>query len=141
MSGPIVKTAQGHYEGERLGQVDRFLGVPYAAAPVGDLRFRAPSPAPSHGGIRQATTAGPTVPQRPYPGVMNSLLTTVIIDGDESLNVSIWTPAGAATSPGSLPVIVWVHGGSLAHGSNAIDLYDGAAFARDGVVFVSINYR
>ena len=135
----IVATSSGSVQGVEEGGITRFLGVPYAAAPVGDLRFRRPVAHPGWDAVRDASRHGPTVAQGPYQGVMGEILPTVVVPGDETLNLAIWTPDTAA-SPG-LPVMVWIHGGSLAHGSNALSAYDGTTFARDGIVFVAINYR
>ena len=129
--------SSGALQGTSEGGVDRYLGVPYAAAPVGEHRFALPAPHPGWEGVRDATAMGPTAPQSPYAGVFATLLPTVIVAGDECLTVNIWAPSGAT----DLPVMVWVHGGSNVHGSNSLDGYDGTAFARDGVVLVSINYR
>jgi para-nitrobenzyl esterase len=76
---------------------------------------------------------------------MENYLTTVTVPGDEILNLAIWAPAESATSSAARqsahPVIVWIHGGALSRGSNAITAFDGTAFARDGIVFVAVNYR
>ncbi|RPE39166.1 para-nitrobenzyl esterase [Streptomyces sp. Ag109_O5-1] len=132
-----TRISTGTLRGVRADGIDRYLGIPYAAAPIGDLRFREPQPAPAWDGVRDATTTGPTAPQIPYGPVTAQFLANVISPGDGYLNLNIWAPVGAA----SRPVMVWVHGGSFAHGSNALDGYDGSAFARDGIVLVSINYR
>lgn len=129
--------SSGELRGTSEGGIDRFLGVPYAAAPVGEHRFALAAPHPGWEGVRDATEMGATSAQGPYSGVFAELMPTVIIDGDESLNVNVWAPAGAV----DLPVMVWVHGGANVRGSNSLDGYDGTAFARDGVVLVSINYR
>lgn len=135
----IVATSSGRLEGVEEGGVARFLGVPYAAAPVGELRFRAPVAHPGWDGVRPALEPGATVPQGPYRGVMAEILPTVTVPGDETLNLAIWAPTPAPA--GGAPVMVWIHGGSLAHGANALAAYDGTPFARDGVLFVGINYR
>ncbi|MBM6403051.1 carboxylesterase/lipase family protein [Phycicoccus sp. CSK15P-2] len=127
----------GKLRGIRENGVDRYLAIPYAAAPVGRLRFAAPAPVPGWPEVRDATAMGPTSPQNEMSPVSQKYLPNVIIPGDDYLNVNVWTPEGAQ----GLPVMVWFHGGSLKHGSNALDGYDGRAFARDGVVFVSVNYR
>lgn len=117
----------------------RFLGVPYAAAPFGERRFRLPEPVEPWAGVREATTFGATAPQSEYPGALGALLPTVVVPGDEILNLNVWAPTSSDGAPH--PVMVWVHGGSHRHGSNALRGYDGSAFARDGIVFVAINYR
>ncbi|PQZ86194.1 carboxylesterase [Arthrobacter sp. MYb227] len=137
---PVIRrTLSGPVQGLSGGGIERFLGIPYAAAPVGELRFALPALPESWSAPRATQNLGPTAPQAPYPGVLGRLLPTRNIIGDEFLNLNIYAPVPV---PGALrPVLVWFHGGSLAHGSNAIELYDGSAFARDAVVFVSVNYR
>ena len=132
-----ISLSGGRVRGTSVDGIDRYLGVPYAAAPTGDLRFAMPAPHPGWSGERDATELGATAPQAPYRGAIGTLLPTVIIEGDDYLNVNVWAPTGAS----GLPVMVWVHGGSFAHGSNALPGYDGTPFARDGVVFVAVNYR
>lgn len=140
MSAPVVTVAGGAVRGSSDGSVARFLGVPYAAAPVGGLRFRPPAPVVAWDGERDATAHGPTAPKIPYPPPFDRLFPEVEIPGDEYLNVAVWAPAGGLGS-GHAPVMVWIHGGSFVNGSNSVPMYDGSAFARDGVVVVSVNYR
>ncbi|WP_327381135.1 carboxylesterase/lipase family protein [Streptomyces sp. NBC_01207] len=137
---PQVKTAAGVVEGRTgPGGSAVFKGVPYAAPPVGALRFAAPAPPAAWDGVRDAGAFGPTAPKVPYPDTFAALLPDPVIPGDDCLNVNVWTPDPA---PGaSLPVMVWIHGGSHTRGSAAVPVYDGSAFARDGVVFVSFNFR
>lgn len=142
---PHVRVEEGVLRGSRSGGVDRYLGVPYAAAPVGDDRFSLPQRVAPRNDVRDCSAFGPTSPQLPYSGGMENFLSTVTIPGDEILNLAVWAPA-ASSAPSAErgtghPVIVWIHGGSLTRGSNAIEAYDGTAFARDGIVFVSVNYR
>ncbi len=132
-----VTLSTGRIRGSSSGGVGRWVGIPYAAAPVGTRRFALPEPPEPWDGVRDATAMGATAPQAAYSGGIETLLPTVVVPGDEYLNVNVWAPAGAS----GLPVMVWVHGGSLAHGANALDAYDGTTFARDGVVFVALNYR
>ena len=134
---PQVTVSTGIVRGEAIGGVRRYLGIPYAAAPFGANRFRAPQPAPAWEGVRDATAFGPTAPQHPYPGAIGDLLGSVEIPGDEILSANIWAPEDAAGAP----VVLWIHGGALERGTAALPLYDGAAFARAGIVFASINYR
>ncbi|NKS55490.1 carboxylesterase family protein [Rhodococcus hoagii] len=131
--------SSGHLRGTTADGVARFLGVPYAAAPFGALRFAEPRPHAGWDGDRDATHNGATAPQNPYGGGLERLLPTVRISGDEILTANIWAPAERID--GGAPVLVWIHGGSLSHGSNALPMYDGARFARDGIVFVALNYR
>lgn len=135
---PIVTVAGGAIRGRTEHGVTRFLGVPYAAAPVGPRRFRLPEPAPAWEGVREATEMGATCAQSPYPAPIHALLGSDGIPGEQYLNANVWTPDPAARG---LPVMVWIHGGAFVRGSNARAIYDGTAFARDGVVLVSVNYR
>lgn len=135
---PTVKIAQGTVGGVDRGGVQAFLGIPYAAAPYGPHRFGPPAPHPGWDGTRPATTLGPTALARSYPPPFDALLPDPQIPGEECLNLNVWTPEVGGTR---LPVMVWIHGGAFTYGSSAVPDYDGAAFARRGVVFVSINYR
>jgi len=137
----IVDTAQGKIRGEERDGVVRFLGVPYAAAPFGDQRFRLPQPHAGWDDVREATTFGPTAPQAPYPNELRALLGNELIPGTEILNLNVWAPTVPAAEPAGHPVMVWIHGGGLTRGSSSAGTYDGHAFARDGVVLVSVNYR
>ncbi|MDR0417179.1 MAG: carboxylesterase family protein, partial [Propionibacteriaceae bacterium] len=125
----------GRVRGRRESGVARFLGIPYAAAPVGPLRFAAPAPPPRWEGVRDATAPGPWAPQLPEP--KESVLPRTVVSGDDYLNLNVWT----RDVDGRAPVMVFIHGGSLVIGSGALPVSDGTAFARDGVVLVTINYR
>lgn len=134
----IAKTVQGEVRGTLTDGIASFKGIPYAAPPFGPNRFRAPARPAAWDGIRDATAFGPTAPHGPYSAPLNALVPEPIIAGDDCLNLNVWSPdVGAA----SLPVMVWIHGGSFLNGSGAVPTYDGHNFARDGVVCVTINYR
>ena len=135
---PVVQLRDGAVRGKVDSGVSAFLGIPYAAPPFGVNRMRPPQPARAWAGERDATAFGPTVPKGDYPPQYASLFPEVVIPGEDCLNLNVWTPDASATG---LPVLVWVHGGSFMNGSGSIGAYDGAAFARDGVVCVTINYR
>lgn len=137
---PVIRrTLSGPVEGVVCGGIETFLGIPYAAAPLGEQRFALPVLPASWNTTRAAHSLGPTAPQAPYSGALGRLLPTVLIPGEEFLNLNVYAPVPVE---GTLrPVLMWFHGGSLAHGSNAIDIYNGSAFARDAVLFVSVNYR
>ncbi|MFF8838118.1 carboxylesterase/lipase family protein [Streptomyces sp. NPDC015130] len=142
--GPGVRTRNGLLRGALNDGVASFLGIPYAQAPVGELRFRAPEPAKAWEGVREAVAFGPTAPKRPYSPPLDALLPDPEVAGDDCLNLNVWAPWPAGEDgPGDpgRPVMVWIHGGSLVHGSSSVPVYDGTAFARDGVVLVSVNYR
>jgi para-nitrobenzyl esterase len=136
--GRTVRTTGGAVRGTIRGGVHAFLGIPFAAPPFGPRRFAAPQPPEPWDGIREATEYGPTVPKPPYVPPYDVLLPEPVIPGADCLNLNVWTP-----DPGhaGLPVFVWIHGGAFVNGSGAVPVYDGATFARDGVVCVTINYR
>src|SRR5215469_1688126 len=135
---PTVTTKYGKIRGRVRDGVASFLGVPYAASPTGPLRFRPPAPPTAWDGIREADRLGPTPPKPDYAAPFDTLLPEPNIAGDDWLSVNVWSP-----DPGraGLPVMVWIHGGAFSNGNSAIPSYDGHAFARDGVVLVSLNYR
>jgi len=136
---PIVTTASGPVRGfwRDPGTIDAsaaFLGIPFAKPPVGRLRFEAPVPPDPWAEPLDATEYGAT-PLR-ITGVDN-LIPEPAVPGKSTLNVNVFSPSTA----GSLPVLVWIHGGGYTEGSPASPWYDGARFNRDGVVTVSISYR
>jgi para-nitrobenzyl esterase len=131
-----VKVQQGVVRGREEDGVFSFLGIPYAAPPFGARRMKAPAPAESWDGVRDALEFGPTPPKPPYPAPLDQVLYEPFVEGEDCLNLNVWTPQPGASG---LPVFVWIHGGGFTNGSSAA--YDGKAFARDGVVCVSINYR
>lgn len=148
-AGPVVQIANGALEGTQRGNIAVFEGVPYAAAPVGALRWREPQPVASWKGVRDATApsrpciqnaAGTDNFMLPLAATYGVTLTRQTLDPSEDcLYLNIWTPqlqAGAR-----LPVMVWLHGGSNRVGSGAEPGYDGSVLATHGVVVVTINYR
>jgi para-nitrobenzyl esterase len=135
---PTVATKYGTLRGQLREGVASFLGIPYAASPTGSRRFKAPVPPEPWTGVMEAVAYGPTPPKPDYPPPFDTLFAEPNIAGDDWLNLNVWTPDPEAAG---LPVMVWIHGGAFANGNSAIPLYEGHAFARDGVVLVSINYR
>jgi para-nitrobenzyl esterase len=131
---------RGAHSDEAGARIDRFLGMPYGRPPFGDLRFAAPQPVEGWDGVRDALAFGPTAPKPDAEHSQGQLdfLEDPMLPGDDCLNLNVLTPATEATG---LPVMVWIHGGAFIAGSSAQPIYDGTAFARDGVVFVSMNYR
>ncbi|WP_329473155.1 carboxylesterase family protein [Streptomyces sp. NBC_01723] len=136
--GPRVTVEGGTVEGRLREGVVSFLGVPYAAPPFGANKMRPPQPVVPWQGFRDADRMGPTVPKGDYPPAIRRLFPEVEIEGEECLNLNVWTPDPEVSG---LPALVWIHGGSFANGSNSVAAYDGSAFARSGVVCVTINYR
>jgi para-nitrobenzyl esterase len=130
-------TSYGAVAGEVADGVIRFLGIPYAAGMTGPRRFQPPVPPQPWDGVRECTTFGPTPPNPGYAKPFDALLPQPDIPGDEWLNLNVWT----ISLSGSRPVMVFIHGGAFVNGNSAVPIYEGSAFARDGVVLVSINYR
>ena len=133
----VVESGSGPVQGRVEDGVTVFRGVPYAAPPFGPRRFGLPQPPEPWTEVRDATSNGATAPKPAYRAVVADLLPEPEVPGEDCLHVNVWTPDLA----GSAPVLVWIHGGSFQNGSNAVPVYDGHAFARDGVVCVSVNYR
>jgi para-nitrobenzyl esterase len=127
------------------GQDGVFWNIPYAGPVNNAKRFAAPTPPKPWAGERDATAPGPTapMPDRRWFGRLDAPLDMAPVlgpgwvPGDEYLTVNIWTPSLS----GSLPVMVFVHGGGFVSGTGSAPLYDGTAFARDRVVLVTLNYR
>jgi para-nitrobenzyl esterase len=136
--GPIVSTRQGKVRGHLTDGTAVFRGIPYAAAPVGANRLRAPQPAPPWDGVRDAIERGATAPAPPFVEALRRILPEVRVPGDDYLNLTVWTPDPGAAR---LPVLVWIHGGSFTNGSSAHPSYEAHAYARDGIVTVALNYR
>ncbi|MBX9825101.1 MAG: carboxylesterase family protein [Xanthobacteraceae bacterium] len=134
----LVRTGSGELRGARENGVVVFRGVPYAAAPVGELRFAPPQPVQAWQGVREATKDGPIAPQG------RSRLAHVMGDferpqSEDCLTLNIWTPAADGKKR---PVMVFIHGGAFASGAGSLPWYSGERFAANGdVVFVAINYR
>ncbi|MES1200371.1 MAG: carboxylesterase family protein [Pseudomonadota bacterium] len=147
MTDSLARTPSGDVRGELRDGVVRFLGIPYAAPPVGALRFALPQQHALWTGARDATVRGPIAPQptptpaqlrKMLPGLdLQPLIGDAQLKGDDFLVLNIWTPRDATNAP----VMVFIHGGGFIGGAGAGDIYDGASFARAGVVCVTINYR
>ena len=132
---PVVQTGYGPVRGSDDGRVKVWKGLRYAAAPVGDLRWRAPVPPQPWTDVVDATTFGPVSPQ-PRSPIPMGLGTRA---DEDCLFLNIWAPSNA---DGPRPVMVWVHGGAYIFGSGSQPLYDGSVLAGDSdVVVVTINYR
>lgn len=128
----VVRTADGLLQGKSVGTTDEYLGIPYAAAPVGPLRWQPSAPAAHWNGVRAATAFAPNCAQPASPFGMAST-------SEDCLYLNVYTPSGADLRGRTLPVMVWIHGGALITGES--NDYDPAALVRDGVVVVTLNYR
>jgi para-nitrobenzyl esterase len=120
------------------GKVRVYKGIPFAAAPVGTLRWQPPQPVAAWQGVRDCKEFGNTCPQQPYPAG-SVYAQPPQPQSEDCLYLNVWTPADNATA--KLPVMVWIHGGALTRGAGSLGVYDGEALARRGVVLVTINYR
>lgn len=134
----VVETGYGPVRGVNEGGVKAWKGIRYAAAPVGDLRFRAPQPPERWTEIADATVFGPACPQPVFP---NMPLDLGAPQGEDCLRLNVW--ASSDTRPGDAkPVLVWLHGGAYVLGSSSQTLYDGSRLVGHGdVVVVTVNYR
>ena len=140
MSHPIVETTHGPIRGTAHDGHSRFAGVPFAAPPVGALRFMPPAPVAPWSEVLNAEHLGPIVPQ--MPSMMDAALApgapSSVQDEATSLTLNVWTP----NLDGSRPVMVWIHGGAFLNGAGSLPVYDGTKLAEQGdVVVVTINYR
>jgi len=138
MSQPSVRTTHGTVIGVRNGPTEYFLGIPYAAAPIGELRWKAPQPTPDWTGVHQATQFGPACLQPRAPRAPESCLVDRPMSED-CLTLNIWRPAQREDGP--LPVMVWFHGGAFRLGGTSLEQYDGSSLAGHGVIVVTVNYR
>ncbi|GAB4023784.1 carboxylesterase/lipase family protein [Spirosoma koreense] len=142
--GQRVKTADGLIEGSisQTGEVRIFKGIPFAAPPVGSLRWRAPQPVVKWTGVRKCQVFGPS-PMQAKPAPFMYWSSEFLIPeepiSEDCLYLNVWTGAKAATE--KRPVIVYIPGGGFRSGGGACPIYDGEAMAKKGVVFVTINYR
>lgn len=126
----VANTRSGPVKGIQTNDVVAFKGIPYAAPPVGDLRWRAPQPVSAWTTTRVADKAS--------PNCMQTVTTTSPSVAEDCLYLNVWRPA---TLNGPLPVMVWVYGGGYTSGGSDRGREDGAQFARQGVILVSFNYR
>jgi para-nitrobenzyl esterase len=131
-SGPIAGEVVDADTGLRV-----YRGIPFAAAPTGDLRWRAPQPVAPWQEVRDATEFGPICPQPPMLAALTG--EQLPASSEDCLFLNVWTTA--ESSDERLPVMVWIHGGGLNLGWSNQGVYDGSAFASRGVVLVSVNYR
>jgi para-nitrobenzyl esterase len=131
-----VRVGSGALAGTVADGVASWKGIPYAAPPVGDLRWREPQPVAPWVGVRKADAYAHDCMQEPFPSDAAPLGTP---PAEDCLYLNVWAPEKPA--PKKLPVMVWIHGGGFVNGGSSPSVYDGSAFARRGVVVVSFNHR
>ena len=131
-----VKTQYGVLEGIEEGGVKKFLGVPFAQAPVGELRWKAPQPVQPWEGVRDAKAFGDDPMQ---PNVFGDMNFRGSGRSEDCLYLNIWTTA--STTADALPVLIYFNGGGLMAGSGSEPRYDGSSIAKEGVIGVTANYR
>ena len=136
MAQTQVKATEGVLEGKDLSGITVFKGVPFAAPPVGNLRWKAPQPAAHWNGVREAKEYGPNPMQEPIYGDMNF---GTKVNSEDCLYLNIWTPA--KTMKEHLPVLIYFNGGGLMAGSGSEARYAGDAMARKGIISITANYR
>lgn len=132
----VVRLDSGELEGVIAGEIVSFKNVPFAAPPIGNLRWRAPQPVAAWSGVRKADKVGALCMQKINPtdnGVGPPPAS------EDCLTLNVFAPA--AKSSKLLPVMFWIHGGGFSNGSGTAALYDGTGLAKQGVVVVTINYR
>ena len=138
-----LRTANGVLEGviSADGKVRTFKGIPFAAAPVGPLRWKAPQPAAPWTGVRKAAEYGPRCMQAP---IYADMIFHDAGPSEDCLYLNLWMPAAPsapATAPAKLPVMVWIYGGGFAAGATSEPRQDGGNLSKKGVLVVSMNYR
>ena len=132
---PEVRTNTGIVRGISDAGIDSFKGIPFAAPPVGPLRWRSPQPPKAWTGERDATAYGHDCMQLPFPSDAAPLGTP---PSEDCLYVNVWRPAGTQSK---LPVLVWIYGGGFVNGGSSPPTYSGAELAKNGIMVVSFNYR
>lgn len=135
---PTADTTSGKLRGQRNadGSVMSFLGIPYAQAPTGELRFRSPQPYRAATGVFEATAFGAASIQT-LPSYVTWIYTQPERQNEDCLTLNVWAPS----QNGKLPVVVWLHGGAWRTGATSMPLMNGEALARKGVVVITANFR
>jgi para-nitrobenzyl esterase len=148
-AAPTAVVAQGTLVGMTDDGVSGFLGVPFAAPPVGKLRWAPPTPPAAWTGVRSATAFAPACIQTLAPGGHEPWTSEYMSPAgpgvsEDCLYLNIWTPAtraGSTRPAATLPVLFWIYGGGFTEGSGAVPVYNGAHLARQGLIVVNVNYR
>lgn len=138
-----VRVEGGIISGEKskLSDVMSFKGIPFAAPPVGELRWKAPQPVKPWGGIKKCDALGPSPMQaKPVPFMVytREFLIPETPISEDCLYLNVWAKPRTAIKK---PVFVWIYGGGFSSGGTAVPIYDGGAMAKKGIIFVSVNYR
>jgi para-nitrobenzyl esterase len=145
IAAPTVTIDSGNLIGKSGDGVDAYLGIPYAAAPIGAGRFAAPKAVAHWAKPRDATTYGANCPQPSTDGLAGGFgawTSEYTISGpisEDCLFLNVWAPP--PTSGSRHPVLLWIHGGGFSTGSGSVAIYEGAQLAKQGIVVVTINYR
>src|SRR4029453_10279451 len=134
-SSTVVRTSEGSVGGSVVDGVASWKGIPFAAPPIGPLRWRAPQPPTSWTGVRDAIEYQHDCMQLPFESDAAPIGTT---PSEDCLYLNIWKPADAT---GRLPVLVWIYGGGWVNGGSSPATYSGADLAKEGILVVSFNYR
>ncbi|HJQ81917.1 MAG TPA: carboxylesterase family protein [Lacipirellulaceae bacterium] len=135
----VVRVDSGDLQGVVDDGVESFKGIPFAAPPVGDLRWRPPQPPARWSGVRQAAEFGPNCMQGRFGPPPAAGAPTGPVHLEDCLYLNVWRPAAATAR--NLPVMVWIHGGGFTGGSSSAPNTSGVGFAKQGVVLVAMNYR
>ena len=136
-AGRTLQIDSGQISGAVDGGTSVYRGIPYAAPPIGPLRWKAPQPVASWSGVRECTVFGPECPQVVLTGKNSAGAKQP--QSEDCLYLNVWTPTPAPAE--KLPVMIWIHGGAYQLGRGSSPLYDGRKLAEKGVIVVSINYR
>lgn len=137
VGGPIIRISSGQIQGATVDDVSVFKGIPYAAPPMGEYRWRPPQPVTAWEGVRDALSFGPDCAQGGWgtaPGTIREGTS------EDYLYLNLWVPSGAKPQS-KYPVMVWIHGGAFVGGSGAGAVTAGDAFAKQGVILMTFNYR
>ena len=139
---PVVKTEAGSVSGTTDDEIDIFKGIPFAAPPVGELRWKAPQPVQPWADVKKCDTFSAS-PMQASPAPFSMWSEEFLIRkepiSEDCLYLNVWTGATLPTDKGA--VLVWIYGGGFSSGGANVPIYDGEAMAKKGIVFVSINYR